>query len=377
MRQFDYSSIFNPWLKSTEEYAAGKTFEYVMEKYGFKRHEILRLAGNESTIGTSPLALKAAQEVLSSSNYYDEPNSEFLIEAITAKFIKDGVDMSRLGIVVGNGMDSIIEHCLQLFVSDKDSIVNLPPTFIYYDFAAKRRGIEIINVKRSEIKQGNYSSYEINRTELLKAIKPNTKMVFLCSPNNPEGSITDLQFIRDLAQDLLQRKIMFFVDHAYIEFCNRKQYDARELIQDFPNMIIGYTFSKAYALAGFRVGYGLMHKELQQKYLSLNTPFLCARPSLAAARVALDDEAHLAKIIDNNTQARPLLQKGLLDLGYKVFASESNFVLFEAPVKSADLVEQLLSRGIIVRAIKTVSDKAIRVTVGTPAELNRLLEALS
>jgi len=374
---FNYNQFFNPWLQSTEPYQAGKTFEYVMQAYGFSRDQILRLAGNETTMGFSPLALQAAQEALVSSNFYDEPHSEFLIKALEDHFSSEGLDISGLGMVVGTGMDSVIEHSLINFTNTKDSILNLPPTFIYYDFAARRRGLEVINVNRELVDRQGLLGFEVSMDKILGALKPNTKMVFLCSPNNPDGSIIELDFIEHLAQKLLKKNIIFFVDHAYIEFCSRANYDARQIIHKFPNMINGYTFSKAYALAGFRVGYGLMHKELKDKYLSLNTPFLCSRPSLAAAQTALKDQAHLQKILDNNNRNRPLLLKGLQDLGFKVYESYSNFVLTEHPTKSAnDLVEHLMSRGIIVRAIKTVNPKTARITVGTDLELARLLAEL-
>ncbi len=377
MSTFNYNNFFNPWLKETEIYQAGKTFEYVMQTYGYSRDQILRLAGNETTLGMSPLALKAAQDALPSSNFYDEPHSEFLIKAIEDHFSQEGINTSELGVVVGTGMDSVIEHCLINFTNINDSIVNLPPTFIYYDFAARRRGIEIINVNRDLVEKQDLLSFQVSLDKILKALKPNTKMVFLCSPNNPDGSIIELDFIEKLAEALLQKNIIIFVDHAYIEFCDRARYDARQIIHKYPNMIIGYTFSKAYALAGFRVGYGLMHKDLQIKYLSLNTPFLCSRPGLAAARSALEDKEHLQKIIDNNSRNKPFLVKGLLRLGYKVYESYSNYVLAEHYTKSAvDVVEHLMSRGIIVRAIKSVNSKTLRITVGTDLERERLLNEL-
>ena len=151
MSTFNYNQFFNPWLQSTEPYQAGKTFEYVMQAYGFSRDQILRLAGNETTMGFSPLALQAAQEALASSNFYDEPHSEFLIKALEDHFSSEGLDISGLGMVVGTGMDSVIEHCLINFTSTNDSIVNLPPTFIYYDFSARRRGLEVINVNREMV----------------------------------------------------------------------------------------------------------------------------------------------------------------------------------------------------------------------------------
>ncbi|MBT6842389.1 MAG: aminotransferase class I/II-fold pyridoxal phosphate-dependent enzyme [Candidatus Melainabacteria bacterium] len=399
----DLNKAFNSWLATSGEYQAGKTFEYVMEKYGLQRSEIIRLAGNESTIGTSPKAIKAAQEAAASSNYYDEPQSESLIQALENKFASSGLDMSKLGVVVGNGMDSIIEHLLGIFCDSSSSIVNYSPTFIYYDFAAKRRGIEIIDVPRTK-----------PVTAILEAVKENTKLVFLCTPNNPDGSVVAVDEIEKLARELEKKNIILFIDHAYIDFANHR-YNVQNLFEklpdarlatkemaelaelpmmtsleeynaaggglridsQYPNLVIGYTFSKAYAMAGFRVGYGLMSKELQARYLKLNTPFLCAKASLAAAKVALEDEAHFNKIIKNNNKQKPYLMAELIKLGYKPYESHANFILFEAKVKANEVLEKLMSQGIIIRAIPNVSDFALRVTIGTAVENQKFIEALA
>lgn len=366
----------NSWLQGTEEYQAGKTFEYVMQKYGFKREEILRLAGNESTIGTSPLAIEAAEQVLRSSNYYDEPRSESLIEVLEEDFRKRGFDMDKLGVVVGNGMDSIIEHILKLFTDEHSAVMNFTPSFIYYEFAAKRRGVSIIEVPRLRTQENGFWTYKIDFSKALNSLKPNLKVVFLCSPNNPDGSAIDLNQVESFAEELCARGIILFVDHAYIEFADPK-YDLSKLVQKYPNLVIGYTFSKAYGLAGFRVGYALMAKELKNKYLTLITPFLCSKPSLAAAKAALQDTKHFQSILANNIEGRVYLLKSLEQLGCTVYGSEANFVLFEYKAIEASLIlEELMSRGIIIRAISKVSKYALRVTVGTPEQNTRFIQAL-
>jgi histidinol-phosphate aminotransferase len=147
MTKFD---LFNSWLNETKPYQAGKTFEEIANQYGFTKDQILRLAGNESTLGTSPKAIKAAQESCLSSNFYAEPKSESLLKALVEDFSNE-INLEGLAFACGNGMDSMIEHCLTLFTKQGDSIINIIPTFIYYAFAAERHGLEIINVDR-EIK---------------------------------------------------------------------------------------------------------------------------------------------------------------------------------------------------------------------------------
>lgn len=366
------SELFNSWLNETNPYQAGKTFEEIANEFGFKQSEILRLAGNESTIGTSANAVKAAQEATENSNFYAEPKSESLMKALEINF-SDAIDMSNLAFVCGNGMDSVIEHCLTLFAKPGDSIINLTPTFIYYEFAAQRQGLEIIKVEREEATGSEFiKKFTLEIDDVINSIKENTKIIFLCSPNNPDGSVVELDQIKKLAEVCLKKDIVLFVDHAYIEFTDRKKLDAREIINEFPNMIIGYTFSKAYAMAGFRVGYGLMHKEMQEKFLTLLTPFLIAKPSIAAAQAALADKKHLNKILSNNSSQKLWLELELQSLKCEVFQGEANFLLFKT--QKEDLFEELLKKGIIIRKMSAIN--ALRVTIGTAEENQRFVEAV-
>jgi len=346
-----------------------------MEKYGFKKEEILRLAGNESTIGTSPKAIKAAKEVCSSSNFYDEPKAESLIKAIE-EYHK--LDNNKISTVIGNGMDSIIDHLFLLFCDEDSSIIDLPPTFIYYKFAAQRRGVEVIEVSR-EVKN---NSFTINADTVINSIKDNTKIIFLCTPNNPDGGIIELEDIEKITKLAQEKNIIVFVDYAYIDFTDRNKYEDISLIEKYNNLILGYTFSKAFGMAGYRVGYALMDKELQSKFLSLTTPFLNTKPSIAAAKEVLLDKDHYNKIIENNNQERPKLKADLEKFGFTCFNSAANFILFHHPDKSSsEILEKLLAKGIIIREIRGIKQDSsklntLRVTIGKPEENKRFLEAL-
>jgi histidinol-phosphate aminotransferase len=366
------SNLFNSWLNETKPYQAGKTFEEIAREYGFTKDQILRLAGNESTIGTSPNAIKAAQESCLSSNFYAEPKSESLLKALEEDFSKD-VSLDGLAFACGNGMDSMIEHCLTLFTKKGDSIINISPTFIYYAFAAERHGLEIINVDR-EIKSfgDTTKEYFIDLKKVISSIQENTKVIFLCSPNNPDGSVIELDQIKLIAKVCQEKNIILFVDHAYIEFTDRKRLDVREIIKNYPNMIAGYTFSKAYAMAGFRVGYALMHKVIQERFLTLLTPFLISNSSIVAAQAALKDKEHLKRVVANNNSQALLLEQELKAFGFEVYRSHANFILFKTSNK--DLFERLLEKGIIIR--KMLSLGALRITVGTADENQRVIKAI-
>jgi len=398
MKNFNYE--FNPWLSDANAYAAGATFEQLMTKYGFKREEILRLAGNESTLGASPKAITAAKEALLSSHYYDEPNCEELMDALKEDFRNSTPEIDKLGFVVGNGMDKIIEHCLCLFVKAGDTVINFSPTFDFYSFCTLKMGGKILDLGRlKDSFYPNINNLAANIEEYETKSGSKIKMLFLCTPNNPTGNILDLAEIESIAKVCLDRNIMIFVDHAYIEFTDRERFEATKIIKDYPNMILGYTFSKAYGLAGYRVGYGLMHQSLKDVYLKYNTPFLCAKASLKAAKVSLKDSEHFTKIIENNNSQRPKVERALTELGFKVYPSYTNFILFEISENLAEqkklaiyerldkdirekditeaVMEYLFSKGIILRRSKASSPYAIRMTIGTESENERVIKALT
>ena len=172
----------NSWLASATTYKAGATFEFIMNKYGFKREEILRLAGNESTIGASPKAIAAAMEASKSSNFYDEPQSDELISKLENKF-SESVDMSNLGICIGNGMDRVIEQCLNLFTKAGDTVINFSPSFDFYTFSASRLGLEIYDLGRDKDKNfyPNLENIENKIEEYEKTKASKIKIIFLCT----------------------------------------------------------------------------------------------------------------------------------------------------------------------------------------------------
>ena len=327
----------NPWISEAPEYLTGKTFEDLIAEYGFKQEDIVRLAGNECTLGPSPKAKQAAQDVLSISNYYDEPNSESLTKALEASFEAKGLDMSKLGVTVGNGMDNIMEHLARIALDKDSSALITSPTFSYYEVMTKRLGADVIDVPLSK------TDFGIDPDKIISSIKDNTRIVFLCSPNNPTGSVIALSDIEKIAQ--AYPDTIVFVDHAYIEFANRDEYEATKIIEANPNIVIGYTFSKAFCLAGYRVGYALMHKDLQKEYLKAITPFVCAKPSLAAARAALADTDHIDQVLEANEIGKEFVLEPLRKMGFEVYPSQTNFYLIShEDYFAADILGALLEQ---------------------------------
>ncbi len=390
----------NKWLAPLESYPAGKTFEEIATQYGFKESQILRLAGNETTLGPSPMATAAARKQLDKSHFYAEPFAESLTLKLEKKF---ALDSSKAGIVIGNGMDSVIDHLSNLLLDKDSSIIIQSPTFVYYASSAERLGAEVIDTRRTEAQtniakantdaacsaetkadtnathetksQSNTNTaYQIDTASIIQAIKPNTKIIYICTPNNPTGNSFTKAEIEYLAQETLKRNVYLFVDEAYIEFSEHPS--VVDLVSHYPNLIVGRTFSKAYALAGFRVGYGIMPAELKKQYQKIMVPFLVARPSIAAASAALDDTKHLNKVAQTAIKGREQLAKELSRLKLEHYPSDANFILFKTSKPAAEIIEGLSQHGVIIRAQKSVCSKALRVTVGSRAENLRFIRAL-
>lgn len=364
-QDFSLEKVLNPWLLDLDSYKAGASLEAVIEEHGLKEEEILKFGSNESTIGASPKAIAAAQEACTKSHFYIEPRALWFTKYLEHHYAKS-IDMKDLGIVVGNGMDYILDLLGKLFLDTDSSIVISSPTFVYYKLVAEWAGSEVIDIARDD-------KYNIDPVKIINSVKDNTKIVFLCSPNNPTGNLMSIKDIEYIAQNV---NCLVFVDHAYIQFTD-PEHDAKNIISKYPNMIIGYTFSKAYALAGYRVGYGLMHRNIYDKYMQVIAPFANTRGSLAAAKAAIEDTEHMQKIIDNNNQGKEYLYKELPKLGFEFFPTESNCILMKHPKFTCEYISsELIKKGIIIRPMSAVCPNSIRVTIGLPKENERFIKAL-
>lgn len=361
--------MINEWIKNAKAYPVGLSFEDLIARYGFKEEEILRLAGNELTVTPSRAVINSAEQALSSSNYYAEPFSESLVKKISERFAARGVDMTKANLMVGNGMDSVMEHIAALCLNSHSSILNFPPSFAFYDSLTEKYGAEMISVAR------NPEDFSIDFTAALKALRTDTRLCFLCSPNNPTANSSPVEEIRDFAAELEKRNVILFLDQAYIEFS--EQEDLASLAAEYKNIVIGYTFSKAYAMAGMRVGYALISAEIYKELQKILTPFLCSKASLAAAATALDEAALLTQRVTAMKEQRQFLCDEFDKLGLVYFPSDANFILCRSKIKTAKLSEALLEKGIIVRAMPKIDEYSFRVTVPMHSEQSyRFISAL-
>lgn len=335
------------------KYVPGKSIEEVKRKYGLDR--VVKLASNENPYGPSPKAIEAFK---SYSDLHIYPNPEYaeLREKI-AEYT--GWDYSR--IVVGAGIDGILETLFRILVDEGDEVVIPIPSFPYYHNLTKLSCGREVLVRRGE-------GYRIDES-IFEVIGEKTKMILICNPNNPTGNAEDSKLIEEVVEAAESTNAMVFLDEAYIEFS-----DERVNI-DSENLVVARTFSKAFGLANLRIGYALLPEWLVEPFKAAMTPFPLSTPVAMAAAAALDDLEWMRDSVEKIKKERERLFRELSKL-VKVNPSQSNFLFFESPVEN--LAEEMLKRGVIVRDCRSFvgCSNHIRVTVGKPEENDMFLEAL-
>ncbi len=336
-------------VRSIAEYIPGRSIEDIAKEYGIDPSEIIKLGSNENVLGPSPMAVEAMVSTASKVNIYPSADASELVDAISAH---TGLPAENI-CASGPGMDGLLDNLMRLLIEPGDEVIIPTPTFSYYEIAARANGASAVHVA-----PGDELAFDV--TSIKDAVSERTKVIFICSPNNPTGRPVPEEDVRDL---LGSTKGLVLVDEAYVEFADQ---DLSHLVAEYDNIIIGRTFSKAFGLAGLRIGYGLMPSWLKDWYMRIATPFNVSYPAVMAGVAALSDIDHLERSIMCAKEGRAFLKE---NIPFKVYDSQANFVLVDvSPLVAADVVEYLLMKGIIVRncrSFKNAGDSLIRVTVGT------------
>lgn len=349
--------IRNSILKISE-YVPGKTIEDVAKEYGFIPEDILKLGSNENPLGPSPKAVKAVRYNASTIGVYPPKGAKELRHEL-AKYIGYPADQ----IVVGNGMDDVLNLLTRLFVEKNDEVIISIPTFQYYEiFTLVCGGISIF-VPRNP-------NFDVDVDKLLGAVSEKTKIIFICSPNNPTGNLMKES---DLRQLLDSTESMVILDEAYVEFAD---FSMVELVREYENFIVTRTMSKAFGLAGLRIGYAVAPQEISKEYIKIVPVFSVNRIGISAGVAALRDKEHLRQTIKTIRSGRPFLQN---NIPFKTYPSQANFVLVDvSPFTAEEICKSLLRKGIIVRdcsSFEGAGDSLVRVSVGTKEQNIRVIEA--
>ncbi|UGV40754.1 histidinol-phosphate transaminase [Methanococcoides orientis] len=348
-------------IASIAKYVPGKSIDDIVRTYGLDPASVIKLGSNENPLGPSPKAVEALIKDAQAISIYPSADARELVEAISEY---TGIDADHI-VASGPGMDGLLDGLTRLVISRGDEVILTTPTFSYYEISARANGAVPVYVQREE-------DFSVDVEKVLDAITPRTKIIFLCSPNNPSGNVVPEEDILRIAE---ATEALVFVDEAYVEFSDK---NIAHLVPKYDNIIVGRTFSKAFGLAGMRIGYGMLPIWLKEEYMKIATPFNVSSAAVAAGVAALSDTEHLNKSIDLARTGKKYLQD---NIPFKVYDTQANFVLVDVtPHKARDVTTELLKKGIIVRdctSFANAGDSLIRITIGTEEQNKRIVEGFS
>ena len=355
-------SLLRKGILELKPYIPGKPIEEVKRELGLK--EVIKLASNETSVGPSPLAIKAIKEEIENINLYPEGSSRLLREKIAYK-----LNLNKEMIIVGNGADNIIGLVGMAFINEGDEVITGEITFPAYKTITKIMGGKIISVKLKD--------YTYDLEEIARRINKKTKIIFICNPNNPTGTIVTREEVISFMEKVPQDVIIVF-DEAYYDYVEDKNYpDSLSYVLEGKNVIILRTFSKIAGIAGVRIGYGIAKTELIRYLRQVASPFPANRLAQVAAAASLDDKKHYKKVLKSNQEGKKYLYKELKKLDLFYLPTEDNFIFIDLKENAEVIFKRLLKKGIIIRPGKTwCCPNFIRLTIGTPNENQKFIQAL-
>jgi histidinol-phosphate aminotransferase len=357
------------YIRAIAAYQPGKPISELAREMGLDERKIVKLASNENPLGVSPKARKAIERELAGLARYPDGNA-FELKAVLAR--RHGVSAEQL--VVGNGSNDILELVAAAFLAPGKAAVYSQHAFAVYPLATQARGAQCIVVPAR--------SFGHDLPAMAKAVTSDTRVVFVANPNNPTGTFAPGRELEIFVQSV-PADVAVVIDEAYTEYLPvEKRYDSLAWLEKHPNLVVTRTFSKVYGLAGLRVGFGVMSPKVADLLNRVRQPFNVNSLALVAATAALEDEDFVKKSATMNREGMVRLDAEFKRLGIAYIPSMANFVTFRIPPlerrpQAAAVYEKLLRQGVIVRPLAGYEmPDHLRVTVGTPEENERFLEAL-
>lgn len=346
----NFQALAKPSLLTQPIYEPGKPIEYVARELGLDPEGIIKLASNENPFGPSPLAIAAAKRALDQGQLYPDGGCFDLRQKLAQH---RGLRPDEF--VIGNGSNEIIELLGHVFLGPGDEVVMAAPAFVVYKLVTLLFGAKPVEVPLRD--------WRHDLPRILQSITPKTKLVCVCSPNNPTGTANTAAELIEFARALPEHVVGVF-DEAYAEFLEAEP-DLRPLIREGRKIVCLRTFSKIYGLASLRVGYGYASAELCALLNRARQPFNVNAIAQAAAIAALDDHGFAQRCARENRAGLKQFEQGCRELGLEYVPSVANFILIKVGDGSR-VFEALQRSGIIVRPVKSYGlPEWVRVTVGT------------
>ncbi len=354
----------NPTLAELPVYQPGRPIEEVARELGMPAKSFIKLASNENPLGPSPKALAAMEHVLKNLNLYPDGNAFYVKNKLAEKL---GVEPTNL--ILGNGSNEIIEFVGHAIMRPGIDVIVSQYCFAIYPIITKLFGANLITVPAKD------HGHDLHA--MLRAITPQTRVIFVANPNNPTGTLASREDIVHFI-NTVPAHVLIVMDEAYVEFL-QDPVDLVPLVRNGvkPNLLLMRTFSKIFGLAGLRVGYGIAVPELITALEKIRQPFNINSIAQAAALAALEDEEHLHKTRANNFTGLRFFETEFRRMKLEYVPSSANFILVKVG-DGARVFNELQKLGVIARPMGGYQlPEWIRISVGTPAENQRCIDALS
>ncbi|MFK0572348.1 histidinol-phosphate transaminase [Endozoicomonas sp.] len=361
----DFLELAVPGVRSMSPYQPGKPIEELAREQGLPVEDIVKLASNENPLGPPPSAVKAMTDSLAELARYPDGSSYLLKQALAEK-----LNVAPEQLTLGNGSNDVLVLLAESFLDSDGSAIYSQYAFVVYPLAVKAVGAEGIVVPAL--------NYGHDLEAMAAAIKENTRIVFLANPNNPTGtSFSEQQLLEFL--DKVPERVIVVLDEAYFEYgIGGDLPNGINLLDRYRNLVVTRTFSKAYGLAGARVGYSISNPEIADVLNRLRQPFNLNLLAQFGAVAALQDDAYMQKSIEINQQGMEFLEQGFADLGLSWISSSGNFITVDMKRDAMPVYEGLLAEGVIVRPVGNYGmPEHLRISIGLPEENRRCLEALA
>jgi histidinol-phosphate aminotransferase len=352
-------------IASIIPYPPGKPIEELEREYGISGS--IKLASNENPLGPSPRAIEAIAAACSKLHRYPDGSGFYLRKKLAERFC-----IPFEGILLGNGSNEIIELVIRAFLTPGDEVIMPAPSFILYRLVVQWMGGRPIAIPLN-------ANLGIDLEKTAEAISPKTKVIFLTNPNNPTGKIISKSDFSGFLSEL-PSELVVVLDEAYIEFNKDPQTPSGfdYIGKGGPGVVVLRTFSKAYGLAGLRIGFGAMDPYIASFLNRVRQPFNTGSLAQAAALAALDDEEFLHRTQQTVWSGLKYLYNEVEKIGLRYIPSEANFFLIEVGCEAKTVYEAMLRRGVIIRSMASYGmERFIRVNAGLPEENSRFVRALT
>jgi histidinol-phosphate aminotransferase len=352
------------YVRAIAPYQPGKPISEVAREMGLPEEGIVKLASNENPRGASPKAIAAMRVAIGETGRYPDGNGFALKSALSKRY---GVAPDQ--IIIGNGSNDVLEMAARAFLAPGASAVYSQHAFVVYSLATQTIGATGIAVPAREF------GHDLDA--MSAAVRDDTRVVFLANPNNPTGTWLPPKAIHAFLKTI-PTDVLVVLDEAYNEYLDREnRSDTVRWNEEFSNLVVSRTFSKAYGLAGLRVGYGFAHPQVADLMNRVRQPFNVSDIAQVGAAAALFDDEFVEQSMLLNKQGMNTLTEGFMRLGLSWIPSHGNFVCVKVG-KGADVFQRLLKHGVIVRPIGAYGmPEYLRVSIGTAAENGRFLSALA